>query len=221
MKKNKKDARDVFLSLIPEGTKRVLDVGCAKGDLGAKLKQRQIEVIGIEKDKDLLAEAKDKLDQAYLIDAEKCDLPYPKGYFDCILYADVLEHLLDPLATLKNQNNYLKNGGYVVASIPNVRYYKVIIRLLFGGTWDYVDAGILYKGHLRFFTLLNIKELFAKAGLEITDIRRNITAAAGFKFLNALCFNRLKDLLTYQFYIVAMQSPGQELSIKKRKIYQF
>ncbi|MCM8779642.1 MAG: class I SAM-dependent methyltransferase [Candidatus Omnitrophica bacterium] len=221
MKKGKKDLRDTFLSLVPQEVKKVLDVGCAKGDLGAKLKQRKIEVIGIEKNKDLCAEAHRKLDRAYLMDAEKLEIPYPNGYFDCILYADVIEHLCDPLTALKNQKKYLKEGGYVVASIPNIRYYKVIIRLLFGGTWDYAKSGILDKGHLRFFTLLNIKELFTKAGFEIIDIRRNIIAATGFKILNALCFNNLKDLLTYQFYIVAIHSPGQKIPIKERKVYQF
>jgi len=219
--KRKQDPRNELLNLVPQGIKKVLDVGCGNGSLGAKLKEKQIEVVGIERNKDLYTPAKGKLDQVYLADVEKFNLPYPEGYFDCILYADILEHLLDPLATLKNQDKYLKDDGYIVASIPNVRYYKLIIRLLFGGTWDYVDTGILDKTHLRFFTLTNIKELFIRAGYKIIDIRRNIVATRGFRFLNVLCFNKLKDLLTYQFYVVAEKSADSRRFYAKRKIYQF
>lgn len=217
----KKDRRDEFLNLVPQGIKKVLDVGCGKGVLGAKLKERQIEVVGIEKNKEFYMLAKDRLNQVFLADVENFNLPYPKGYFDCLLYADILEHLTDPLVTLKNHANYLRDKGYIVASIPNIRYYKVIIRLLLGKSWDYVDAGILDKSHLRFFTLINIKELFIKAGFKIIDIKRNIVAAKGFRFLNILCFNKLIDFLTYQFYIVAVKSADSELFYRKRKIYQF
>lgn len=217
----KKDRRDEFLNLVPQGIKKVLDVGCSKGSLGAKLKERQIEVVGIEKNKEFYLLAKDRLNQVFLADVERFNLPYPKGYFDCLLYADILEHLIDPLAILKNLAGYLKDKGYVVTSIPNIRYYKVIIKLLLGKSWDYVDTGILDKSHLRFFTLINIKELFIKAGFKIIDIKRNIIAARGFKFLNILCFNKLIDFLTYQFYIVAVKSADSELFYRKRKIYQF
>lgn len=220
--KKKKERRDELLSLVPQGIKKVLDVGCGNGSLGAKLKERQIEVVGIEKDRELYASAKEKLSQVFLVDVENFELPYPRGYFDCIMYADIIEHLIDPLSTLKNHSKYLRDNGYVITSIPNIRYYKVIIRLLLGGSWDYVDAGILDRTHLRFFTLINIEELFIKAGYKITDIKRNILASRGFRFLNISCFNRLKDFLTYQFYIVAIKSGSSQLLYKKeRKVYQF
>ena len=220
--KKKKNRRDEFLNLVPQGVKKILDVGCADGVLGAKLKETDvIEVCGIERNKELYELAKDKLNQVFLADVENFNLPYPEGYFDCILYADILEHLIDPLSTLKNHAKYLKTNGYIIASIPNVRYYKLIIRLLFAGSWDYVDGGILDRTHLRFFTLLNLKELFTKAGFKIINIKRNIIAARGFSFLNIICFNRLKNLLTYQFYIVAMKSQNPIVLLNKRKVYQF
>lgn len=217
----KKDAREILLGLIPKGVKKVLDVGCGDGGLGLRLKEKDIEVVGIEKDKELYNLAKDKLNRVFLADVEDFIPPYPEGYFDCILCADILEHLIEPLITLKKLSNYLKEKGYIVASIPNIRYYKLIIRLVFAGTWDYVDAGILDKGHLRFFTLINIKELFIKAGFKIIDIKRNIVAKRWLRFLNIICLNRLKDFLTYQFYILAIKSTKEELSYKERKVYKF
>jgi len=139
-----------------------------------------------------------------------------------MLYADVLEHLTDPLRVLKEHKKYLSDEGFILASMPNVRYYKVILRLILGGTWDYVNAGILDKTHLRFFTLINMKELFGAAGLEVVEIRRNVVSARGFKVLNFFCFNLLKDFLTYQYYIKAKKLNDEAVVARnKRNVAQF
>ena len=217
----KRDARSEFLSLVPPNVKKVLDVGCGRGELCAGLKKNNIEVIGIENDKELGDEGRERLTKVFIADAEKFQLPYPEGYFDCILCADVLEHFVDPLNFLKNYKKYLADTGLIIASIPNVRYYKIIIRLLLGGTWDYMETGILDRSHLRFFTLLNMQELFSGAGYRIVKTERNIVAASGFKLLNFFCFNLLKEFLCYQYYIVAEKAKDGSAYISKRKIYQF
>lgn len=216
----KKNKRDEFLCLVPDDAKRVLDLGCGDGTLGAQLKDRDREVVGIDRDEGLCSIARLKLDDVFVADMQDFRLPYPEGYFDCIIYGDVLDCLTDPLTVLKKHMFYLKDNGCVVASMANIRYYKVIIRLILGGTWDYVDDGILWKHHLRFFTLINIKELFHDAGCEIVKIKRNISAARGFKILDLLFLHRLREFLTYQYYVRAKKAKGNPCFIK-RKIYQF
>jgi 2-polyprenyl-3-methyl-5-hydroxy-6-metoxy-1,4-benzoquinol methylase len=215
--------RDEFLSLIPPDAKRVLDLGCGNGSLGAKLKAKGLEVVGVEKDKRIYDTAREKLDTVFLADiTEDLKLPYPEGYFDCIIYGDILDCLVDPLTALKRHAYYLKDNGCVVASMANIRYYKVIIRLVFGGTWDYVDNGILWKHHLRFFTLINIKELFIEAGFEIAEIKRNISASRGFIILDFIFFRAFRDFFTYQYYVKAEKTKSAApLNLKKRKIYKF
>ncbi|MBL7197108.1 MAG: class I SAM-dependent methyltransferase [Candidatus Omnitrophica bacterium] len=221
-KRKKKNKRDEFLALVSADATKVLDVGCGDGNLGAKLREKGKEVVGIERDEKLCNLARGRLNQVFLADIEELKLPYLKGYFDCIIYADILEHLINPLLILRNYKDYLNDAGFVVASIPNIRYYKVILRLVLGGTWDYIDRGILDRSHLRFFTLINIKELFMEAGYEIVEIKRNIVAARGFRILNFFCFNRLKEFLTYQYYVKAKKArDNPSLFIKKRKIYRF
>ncbi len=205
MSKKKKDIRDELRSLVPNNTKRLLDVGCAGGKLSSKLKDKNITIIGIEKDRKLYGEAKNRLDEVILGDAESTKLNYPEGYFDCILYADVLNCFVEPQVVLKKHMYHLKKGGYVIASMPNVRYYKTIRNLVFCGRWDYKEGGILWKEHLRFFTLANIKELFEGAGCQIIEIKRNIVSSRIMKILNFLLFNRLKDFLAYQYYIKAQK----------------
>ncbi|PIQ88464.1 MAG: hypothetical protein COV72_08215 [Candidatus Omnitrophica bacterium CG11_big_fil_rev_8_21_14_0_20_42_13] len=218
----KKDKRCDFLKMIPLNAKRLLDVGCGDGGLSARLKERGVEVTGIEKIEKLCSIAKGKLNDVISGDIENLQLPYPCGYFDCIMYADVFEHLMEPSEALIKHRFYLNDNGCIIASIPNVRYYKIILRLILAGTWDYADAGMLDRSHVRFFGLVNIIELFNRTGYGIIEIRRNIVGGRWLKILNLLFFNALKDFLTYQYYVKAEKNNNSsEASIAPRKIYKF
>lgn len=221
--KKKKDKRSEFYSFIPLNAKKILDIGCSDGGWVEKYSNNNLEIVGIEKNKDLCQRAQKRLRQAYNADIENFVLPYPEGYFDCIIYGDIIEHLIDPYNLLRYYKRYLKKDGYVIASIPNVRYYKIILRLILNGVWDYMEnGGLLDKTHLRFFTLLNIRELFINAGFKIVEIKRNIVSASGFRFLNFLCFNKLKEFLVYQYYIKAEKQENEEnLYSTRRKVIQF
>lgn len=167
--------RTDILSLIPSNVKRVLDVGCSTGVLGRQIKQSMgITVIGIEMDQDMAKVAEGVLDKVYCVDIEKGDAAgiLKEDGFDCIIFADVLEHTRDPWDILKRFLQLLNRDGCVIASIPNVRHLSTIKELLFKGKWPYRERGIHDKSHLRFFTLKNIIELFEGAGLEVLTIRR-------------------------------------------------
>ena len=108
--------------------------------------------------------------------------------YDCLLFPDVLEHLVDPWAALRRFSKYVKPSGVVVASIPNVRNIALLYRLIVQGTWDYEASGLLDRGHLRFFTRKSIVDMFAQSDLVIetwqcnrdrsVGIRRAVTIAA-------------------------------------------
>ncbi|MDD5079057.1 MAG: class I SAM-dependent methyltransferase [Candidatus Omnitrophica bacterium] len=204
----KKNKRDEFLALIPDTVKTILDVGCGDGGLALKLKSPGRKITGIEKHEELCAIAGKKMDAIFCGDVETAEFVFEKKGFDCILYTDALEHLIDPLAVLKKHQDYLCDGGLVLASIPNIRYYKAILNLAVKGVWDYTEKGILDRSHLRFYTLLNIEELFFEAGLEIITIRRNIIASRMMRFVDTLFLGCLKDLVTYQYYVLAQKKDG-------------
>src|SRR6185436_7844996 len=92
-------------------------------------------------------------------------LPLAPASLDCIVCADVLEHLRDPERALRLLLRYLAPDGLLVASIPNVRHASVLLPLLVEGRFRYQDEGILDRTHLRFFTLHEIVELLTRAGL--------------------------------------------------------
>ena len=109
------------------------------------------------------------LDRVVTADVERDGFPFAPASFDALIFADVLEHLLDPWRVLREAVEVLAEDGVVVASIPNVQNLDVLRRLL-RGRWDYRERGILDFGHLRFFTLHGIRGLFAQAGLTMEHI---------------------------------------------------
>ena len=216
-------------ALIPEGVKRVLDVGCGEGVLGRRLLEKGIEeVVGIEINPEVCEKARHNISHVICGDIEKIELPFDKGYFDCCIIADVLEHLKDPLNNLNKLKQYLSDSAIVVASIPNVRYYGVI-NMLVEGYWKYEDYGILDKTHLRFFTKKEIEKLFVDAGFEITGISVNIdpqyytidlllqNISFGRVTLKNLTPDELKDLFVIQYLIRAQKSGYKDIEFSSLK----
>ena len=164
------ETRPDIRALVNARGKRILDVGCAAGELGRALKQAGArEVVGIERASEAATLAKESLDRVFVSDVENISLPVDDEGFEYIIFADILEHTADPWSVLGSYRRYLKPDGCVVASIPNIRFYAVIARLIFN-RWDYRESGILDHTHLRFFTLPTIKEMFARSGYRITRV---------------------------------------------------
>ena len=90
--------------------------------------------------------------------------------FDCLVFNDVLEHMVDPWSTLRESRSWVAPGGSVVASIPSIEYLPVLYRLVRRSRWDYVDEGTLDRTHLRFFTRQTMVEMFEGAGYEVQSV---------------------------------------------------
>ncbi|MEA3076285.1 MAG: hypothetical protein QOF60_1193 [Actinomycetota bacterium] len=168
---NDNDSHVLMVRLVGGG-KRVLDVGCWTGDMAVYLAAQNTEVVGIERDEQAANGAAERIAQGVVGDVEQVDLldalgPKP---FDVVVFGDVLEHLVDPAATLRRMRPVLAPGGYVVASVPNVAHGSVRLRLL-EGNFRYTDVGLLDRTHLRFFTRETLHELFEEAGFAVVETR--------------------------------------------------
>lgn len=102
---------------------------------------------------------------------------------------------------LREAVDVLSPRGVVIVSVPNVQNIAVIWRLL-RGSWDYRERGILDRGHLRFFTLKTIRQLFDQAGLVLTHIGHRYRRTWGRELLCLLTFGWAQALYTRQYLVV-------------------
>ena len=202
--------RQDMLKYVPEGTKTSLEFGCGCGGFSALLKEaRNVETWAVELDERAAAEAAKRIDTVIHGDALESLAQIPKGYFDCIILFDVLEHLADPYTLLERLKATLSDGGVLLASIPNVRYYRVFADYVFGGNWDYQTHGVLDSTHLRFFTRKSIAKTLQKLGFEILTLEGlHATSSRTYRLLNILLINQLSDV-RYKHFVVVFQ-PNSE-----------
>jgi 2-polyprenyl-3-methyl-5-hydroxy-6-metoxy-1,4-benzoquinol methylase len=146
---------------------RILDVGCGAGTAARFLRECGNTVFGITASPEEAAIGKEVMADVVVADLDALtQLPFERERFDIVILGDVLEHLKYPHSLLKTVKAALKPEGRIYVSIPNVANIKVRIGLLFGN-FQYEDAGILDKTHLRFFTLVTAREMLVQAGYAI------------------------------------------------------
>lgn len=163
-------------SLIPKSAVQILDIGCASGRLGQCLKsERDCHVTGVEADPKAVVAAAGRLDRVIESPVEAlAESFFEPAAFDCIVLADVLEHLRHPDDILVKCRCWLSDSGSLVISVPNSRHHSVVSGLL-DGNWSYERAGLLDEDHVRCFTRRELEKLLYRAGF---DVCRKVSISA-------------------------------------------
>jgi 2-polyprenyl-3-methyl-5-hydroxy-6-metoxy-1,4-benzoquinol methylase len=209
------EPRPEIQRLVSPAGRSFLDVGCGEGALGQALKQAgAARVAGIEMTPDAALLARDRLDALVEGDITQVELPFADGEFDYIIFADVLEHLPQPEAVLRRMLRYLRPDGRVVISVPNMRFYLVLLRLMVD-RWAYTDSGVRDRTHLRIFTRRSLVRMLAHEGLTVERLERNyrlvedqsqigrvgaLSTRIATRTIAPLLF---RDLMAYQYLVVA------------------
>ncbi len=207
-------SRPEIVELVPTDSKMVLDVGCGVGNLGAAIKNRQESMVyGIELNSKAAQEARKNLDRVYVDNVELIPKYQFQSQFDCIIFADVLEHLNDPETTLQKCSAWLKENGVIITSLPNIQNQSILKSLL-KGNWTYQSAGILDITHTHFFTKSGIQQLFNKSGCEIEGIgavydkefeafknQKDNTIEIGPLHINGISKENAESFFVYQYLI--------------------
>lgn len=194
-----------ILPLLPNHSKKVLEIGCGTGNTLVSLKEMGYcdWTCGVDLFDNAVESAKSKLDNVYQGNIEEMLLPLDAGSIDVVLCLDVLEHLVDPQKVLAYLHTLLTPGGMIIASIPNVRHYSVLLPLVFQNRWEYKDQGILDSTHLRFFVKSTAIELMQSSDLKIEEIVGNYGGRKS-RLLNAFTLNQLESFFCIQYLIKAV-----------------
>ncbi len=147
--------------LGPESS--VLEVGCGRGATAALIKERLgCRTVGIELNPEAAAAAENRLDRVIRGDVQTLE---PGETFDAIVAFELFEHLTDGQAFLERAAGWLRPGGRMVFSVPNVGHYSVVEDLI-AGRWDYIPMGLLCATHVRFFTRRTLEDWLHAAGFD-------------------------------------------------------
>jgi 2-polyprenyl-3-methyl-5-hydroxy-6-metoxy-1,4-benzoquinol methylase len=198
--------RPEMLQFVSQKARRVLEVGCGRGHFLRLLKQRgNVHATGVEPFAEAAEQAEVHADVVLQTDIANALERLNGELFDTVIFNDVLEHLVDPWGVLASIRPLLVSGGDVVSSIPNVRYWPVLNALALHGEWRYVEAGVLDRTHLRFFTATSIRELFETSGYRVMRMSgingTGLPLKAG--ILNRVLGGRFDDCRFPQFATVA------------------
>lgn len=192
---------------VPTTAKRILELGCSTGALGAALKARNSAfVFGVEIDPEYARQAEQRLDKVVVAEAETFlrGVQPKEAPFDCLIGADIFEHLVDPWDALERATDLLGSGSTVVVSLPNVLYWPGLLRIVWDGRWPRDDQGIFDRTHLRWFTTQDAVDFLEGAGLRFKSASPNY-ATHGLRLALTRAWERtpLRRFLARQWIFVA------------------
>lgn len=202
------DLRTEMLSLVEGMPKRILEIGCASGHTLAYLKKSlgAEHLVGVEISSDVarLAAERPEINEVLVGNIEDLPLDYPENYFDLVIAGHVLEHLVDPWATLRKLVRHLRPGGQVVGAVPNIKHVSVTLPLLLYGRWEYRPTGIMDWTHLRFFTRATLIQLLVSANLRVKTISPEIQGPRA-TLANRMTLGTAADWLAYAYNFSALK----------------
>lgn len=182
--------------------KRVLDVGCNDGGVGALLLAQSNEVHGVDIAEDDLERARERGLIARRVNVEREQLPYEDGFFDVVVLADVIEHVFETDELLRECRRVLAAGGSLVVTTPNIASLGRRAMLLVGlspfleYSTELATAGLPSVGHIRYYTARDLRRQLLHHGLQVFELRGDglnlglLRLPVG-RFVPSLCTNLL------------------------------
>jgi hypothetical protein len=217
-------ANEALAEAVPTTAKTVVQIGRGDGWIGTSLKRRVPApvVYGVDSSGSPGGTAPHGLDAYHAVDLET-DLPsLQAGSVDCIVYADALARVVDPLAALRRDRTLLSPSGTIVCSVPNLQHHSVVSGLL-RGVFPYVSGTLLDPSYVRFFTSASIMQLLLDAGYAPDTVGRipdagtdgKAEAEAGaplFELLGVGASDAERDLRTARLLVSGVPLPAVDAS---------
>jgi len=180
-----------IIEKFSENRGKILDIGCSTGLFLKIARDVDWKVYGNDVDEDKIKYAKEN----YGLDVqcrELMETKFPHDYFDVVTLFDSLEHMTEPLNTLKEISRILNQNGILLLSTPNIGgllprlTYILFARTI--GAWEHPTP----PAHLYQFSKRTIKRLLEKAGYKVIKFT---TEPIPFKYTVGKLENSIVDAL--------------------------
>ena len=154
---------------LPPSYSHVLEIGCGEGSFRQNLNP-VCDYTGIEPARAAAEVASRSLTRVLVGTYEQASSELEGQRFDLIICNDVIEHMPDHDWFLEDVKNHLAPEGFLVGSVPNVRFFKTLAQLILKKIWQYADSGVLDRTHLRFFTEKSWKAALTAHGYRLCEL---------------------------------------------------
>lgn len=165
-----KKAAGLIRSLTPG---RFLDIGCATGEWMRFWAGQGWQTYGLDVNPEAVAAARRQGSAADVCDLAQGPLPYADGFFDLVFAGEVIEHVVDTDAFLREAGRCLKPGGYLLLTTPNLASFENRLRLLLGRYPQWVDYRLSNCGHVRAYTPAVLKRHLRDHGFRVLQVTGN------------------------------------------------
>jgi 2-polyprenyl-3-methyl-5-hydroxy-6-metoxy-1,4-benzoquinol methylase len=140
---------------------KLLEIGCANGFF-LNAARMSYETVGVEPSRSARDYARGKL-RLDVPAATMEEARFPDSSFDAVALIDVIEHLPDPLAMLREAARVTKPGGILYLVTPDVE--SLSARILRGRWWG------LRPAHIYYFSAGTLAAMVEKAGFKVAESR--------------------------------------------------
>lgn len=198
-------ARVDFVDRLPrDPSAQILEIGCGTGATGALALSEGCcqRYVGVELCEKVADEARDVLSEVVTGNVETLEFDWQPASFDAIMFSEVLEHLVGPGEVMKNLARFVRPGGMLLASSPNISHWRVIRELVMG-RFTLADQGVFDRTHLRWFTPDTFAELAEKAGFDVEEIGPVTPCSPRTELISRLTGGRFDHLFMTQIAMIA------------------
>ena len=186
----------------------ILDVGCGCGANARAVRQRypNARILGVEPDRRAAELATGACTSVFTGTLEQwLDSAERTGRIDAVVLSDVLEHIADPVAWLREMASRpeLASATWII-SVPNYAVWYNRLRTL-AGRFEYAWSGLYDRTHLRFYTRGSIRRMLDYCGFEVLAER---CTASLVQSAAPLLRKRFDDSVSAGDHLVLLESPA-------------
>lgn len=201
-------ARADLVDLLPvDHTASILEIGCGTGATGALAlsEGRCGRYVGVELVPEIADEARETLTEVHCGNIETLDFDWQPASFDAVILSEVLEHMVEPGDVLKKVAGYVRPGGLLLASSPNISHWRVVNELI-RGRFELADRGVFDRTHLRWFTPSTFAKLIEEAGFQIASMGPVTPFSLRTEVISKLTGGRFDHLFMTQIAVTAYRT---------------